>query len=484
MTESVSAGRADSPRGAGLASKPLGAPGEGSPRAADDRLRRQRRLPSAVARVAAVLAALLSALCMGPVAAKPVIEGWRTANGVPVMFVAAPEVPMFKVRVVFAAGSVYDGDTPGIAEFTASLLGDGTGDLDTDAFLLAMEETGAEFGAGALRDFAWVSLKSLSDPRHADPALALAAAALASPRFDPEDVARTRQQILAGFEQEKSSPGALIEKAMHHAVYGEHPYAHPSRGTPASIAALDRAALAAFHRRHYVTANAQVVIVGALTRERAAEIAARLVGDLPAGEKAARVPAATPLEKGQAVHIAFPGQQSHLMLAQPGITRHDPDYFPLVVGNHVLGGNGPVSLLFTEIREKRGLSYSVSSHFEPMAAAGPFVISLQTEHRREAEARAVLRETLTRFIAEGPDEAALAAARDNLIGGFPLRIDSNSKLLEYLTLMAYYDLPADYLETYTRAVAKVTAADVREAFARRIRLDRMIELTVGPGAAE
>jgi zinc protease len=186
---------------------------------------------------------------------------------------------------------------------------------------------------------------------------------------------------------------------------------------------------------------------------------------------------------GHEVHISFPATQSHLIFAQAGISRQDPDYFPLVVGNHVLGANRAVSLLFHEIREKRGLSYSVDSYFEPMAAAGPFVISLQTDHRRTREAREALEETLRNFIANGPDEAALAAARQNLIGGFPLRIDNNSKLAEYLTVIGFYDLPLDYLDTYPRAVAAVTGAQIRAAFGRRINLAKMAKITVGPAAS-
>ena len=424
------------------------------------------------------------ALCLMPalVWSSPRIEHWETTQGIPVLFVAAPEIPMLTLRVVFAAGSAYDGATPGLASLTSGLLGEGTQALSTDEFHRQMEATGAQLSAGATRDMAWVSLRSLTDPNNAEPALMLATAALSRPRFAKEDFARMRQQMLAGLQQEKGSPGSIADKAMRHAIYGDHPYARPSEGTEASVAAFALATVGAFYKRYYVADNALVVMVGAVTREAAARIAETLVADLPRGARAPAVPGVSPPIPGQSLRIDFPGEQSHILFAQPGISRHDPDYFPLVVGNHVLGGNGPVSLLFNEIREQRGLSYSVDSSFEPMAAAGPFVIRLQTDHRREQEAQKVLQATLGAFLAAGPSEAALLAAKHNLIGGFPLRIDSNSKLMEYLTVIGFYDLPLEYLDTYPRAVEAVTAAQIREAFQRRVRIANMAQITVGPRA--
>ncbi len=432
-----------------------------------------------------VLCTALVGWCLWPILAwsAPMIERWETANGVPVLFVAAPEIPMLKVRLVFAAGSAYDGAAPGLASLTSGLLGEGTRTLTADEFHRQMEATGAQFGGGALRDMAWVSLRTLTDPVYAEPALKLARAALTQPRFAAEDFARVRQQMRAGLLQEKNSPGALGDRAMLHAIYGEHPYANPSGGTETSVAAFTPAAAAAFYQRYYVSNNALLVMVGALTHEAATRIADTLVAKLPRGTHAPAVPPVVVPAAGQSVHIDLPGEQSHLLLAQPGITRSDPDYFPLVVGNHVLGGNGPVSLLFQEIRERRGLSYSVDSYFEPLAAAGPFVISLQTEARREREAQQVMHETLAAFLAEGPSEAALLAAKHNLIGGFPLRIDNNNKLTEYLTVIGFYRLPLDYLEAYPRAVEAVTVAQIRDAFQRRVRPDHMAQITVGPHLA-
>lgn len=422
---------------------------------------------------------------LGPaVAANPGIEHWTTGNGGRVYYVHAPEIPMVDIRMVFAAGSARDEATPGLAALTSALITEGAGALDADAFHARIEATGARFSAQALRETAWASLRSLVDPACLDPALALMRTALTEPRFDAAAFARQRDQALAGLKSEQESPADIADKAMFKAIYGTHPYASPISGTAASVAGLTSKDVAAFFERYYVAQNAVIAIVGAVDRADAARIAEALTEEMPAGTAAPPVPEVAALTAAQALHIEFPSLQSHVLLGQPGMTREDPDYFPLLVGNHVLGGNTMVSLLFEEIREKRGLSYSVDSSFEPMAQAGPFIASLQTKGSQQAEALKVMRETMARFIAEGPTEAALEAAKKNLIGGFPLRIDNNAKILEYLAMIGFYGLPLDYLDRYPERVRRVTVAEVRDAFKRRIDLARMAVVTVGRAAAE
>ncbi|HSV46689.1 MAG TPA: insulinase family protein, partial [Ramlibacter sp.] len=189
-----------------------------------------------------------------------------------------------------------------------------------------------------------------------------------------------------------------------------------------------------------------------------------------------------PLEGPSVQAIPFASAQAHVLIGQPGYRRNDPDYFPLLVGNYILGGSTFVSRLGTEVREKRGLSYSVASWFSPGLHAGAFTVSLQTRPDQAEQAVRVSREVLARFVAEGPTEAELKAAKDNLAGGFALRIDSNRKLLDQVASIAWNGLPLDYLDSWTRQVERVTVADVRAAFARKLQPDRMVTVTVGPVA--
>jgi zinc protease len=222
--------------------------------------------------------------------------------------------------------------------------------------------------------------------------------------------------------------------------------------------------------------------VGNITRAQAEAIADRLTRDLPQGSPAAPMPPVAAVT-GAERRIEHPATQSHIRIGAPAIARGDPDFFPLFVGNYILGGGGFVSRLTNEVREKRGLSYSVGSGFSPMLQPGPFTISLQTQKSQTDQALVVVRDTLARFVADGPTEAELTAARQNLVGGFALRIDSNSKILSNLAAIGWYGLPLDYLDRWTDQVERVSAPQIRDAFQRHVRPDRLITVVVGSGEA-
>jgi zinc protease len=189
-----------------------------------------------------------------------------------------------------------------------------------------------------------------------------------------------------------------------------------------------------------------------------------------------------PLAQASEQRIAFESAQAHVLMGQPGFKRDDPDFFALTVGNYILGGGGFVSRLTHEVREKRGLSYSVSSYFSPALHAGAFTLGLQTRPDQADQALQVAREVLARFVADGPTELELQAAKANLMGGFALRIDSNRKLLDNVANIAWNQLPLTYLDTWTQEVDKVTASDIRGAFQRKLQAQKMAIVVLG-GAA-
>jgi zinc protease len=209
-------------------------------------------------------------------------------------------------------------------------------------------------------------------------------------------------------------------------------------------------------------------------------VSERLTAGLAAGEPAPALPEVPDLPSRVVEELDFPSTQTHVYVGQPGMRRLDPDYFPLYVGNHILGGSGLVSLLMEEVREKRGLSYSVYSYFLPMTERGPFLMGLQTKNDQAAQAREVLMGTVRRFREEGPSEAELAAAKKNITGGFPLRIASNSKIVQYLAVIGFYGLPLDYLDRFSARVSAVTAEQIRDAFGRRVHPARFATVVVGP----
>ncbi len=413
--------------------------------------------------------------------ATPTIQHWKTSNGARVYFVAAPQLPMVDMRVVFDAGSARDGTRPGLALMTNALLDAGAGELDEEAIAEQLEGLGAQMSSTALRDMAMVSLRSLSESRYLDPATEIMAQVLSHPRFPEAVFQRERKRLLIALEGERQSPGAVAEKAFYRAIYGDHPYASPVNGTEESLQALQRDHLRAFHARYYVAANAVVALVGDLTRPQAERLAEKLVAALPKGEAAPALPEVKPLAEAVDESITHPSTQTHILVGQPGMSRTDPDYMALYVGNHILGGSGFGSRIMTEIREKRGLAYSAYSFFLPMRRKGPFQMGLQTRNETAAEAERLLRETLKRFIEEGPTEKELTAAKKNITGGFPLRIDSNRDILEYIAMIGFYGLPLDYLDTFNQRVEAVTIEAIQDAFRRRVHPQRLAAIRVGGG---
>ena len=411
--------------------------------------------------------------------AGPQIETWHTANGAKVLFVHAPEIPMLDVRVVFDAGSARDGEKPGLTALTNSLLSEGAGEWNADQIAERLERVGAELENGALRDMAWVGLRTLVEQPAMDTALETLAAIITQPRFDLEDLERQRQAMQVALRHSQQSPGSVAQKAFYHQVFGEHPYAIDSDGTEESLKALTGDDVRSTYRRYYVGRNAVVAIVGALERPAAEAIAERVTGGPAAREPAPELPQVAALSAPVLQQVDFPSTQSHIYLGQPGMRRKDPDYFALYVGNHILGGNGLVSQLSEEVREKRGLSYSVYSYFLPMREQGPFMIGAQTKNASADEALQVMREVVQRFIDQGPTEEELLAAKRNITGGFPLRIASNGKILQYLAVIGFYDLPLDYLDRFTDRVDAITAQQVQDAFRRRVDLERLVTIVVG-----
>jgi zinc protease len=262
-------------------------------------------------------------------------------------------------------------------------------------------------------------------------------------------------------------------------LYGEHPYAHPSSGTIDTVEKLTRDDLIRFHKQYYVASNAIIVLIGDISLRRARIITNQVLSGMAAGEKPSEQVKVMAQVKGDTIRTLFPSEQTHIYSGVAVIPRGDPDHVPLYVGNHILGGSGLVSKISDEVREKRGLAYSASSHFSPMKQLGPFTMGLQTRNDQADEALAVLQQTLADFINNGPSEAELESARKNITGGFVLRYDSNQKLAEYIAMIAFYDLPLDYLDTFTGTIDKISLDTVKDAYKRRLHPDKFLTVIVG-----
>ena len=407
------------------------------------------------------------------------IQHWQTANGARIYFVPAPELPIVDIGITFAAGSAYDGDQPGVAKLTSTLLDQGANGLSADEIAIRVETLGAQLSTGSARDMGYLTLRSLSDDAHLHPALEIFRDVLSKPDFNQKDLERERENLLVAIRSGDQSPSTIAGYQFFYASFGDHPYAARPVGTVEGLKKLGPEDLRTYYDKYYVARNAVVSIVGDLDRKAAGKMAEKLLSGLPAGQRASPVPTVPLLEKATENRIFHPSSQTHVRMGAPAIRRGDPDYFPLYLGNHILGGSGMVSRLFKEVREDRGLSYGVSSYLSPMEQAGPYLFSLQTKNTQVDEALAVLRETVQKFIDKGPTEAEIVSSKKNITGGFPLRIESNSKIREHVNMMAFYGYPLDYLDTFNDKVMAVTREQIMDAFHRRVFPDRMATIIVG-----
>jgi zinc protease len=411
--------------------------------------------------------------------AMPAIQHWDTKNGARVYFVPAPELPMVDVNITFAAGSARDAGHPGLANLTNMLLDKGAAGLSADEIAARVESLGARLSTDSARDMAWVSLRSLSDSAHLQPALDILRDVAGAPDFNQVDFDRERERMLVALRHGEQSPSTVAEYTFFKTVYGEHPYGSRPEGTEASLKALTRKQVRDFYRHYYVAANAVIGIVGDIDRAAAEALAERVTGKLQTGERATPIPPVNPLTVSVERRLFHPSSQTHVQMGAPGMHRGDPDYFPLYVGNHVLGGGGLVSRLNEAVREQRGLSYSVYSYFSPMQQDGPYLFSLQTRNDQVDEALAVMCETLQTFVEKGPTQEELTASVNNITGGFPLLIENNAKILSYIVMIGFYDLPLDYLETFNDKVRAVTREQIMDAYRRRVHPADMVTVIVG-----
>jgi zinc protease len=417
------------------------------------------------------------------------IQQWTQASGAQVYLVESPAIAMVDVQIDFDAGARRDpAAQAGLASVTTGMLDkgvlarDGAPAMDENALSEAWADLGAQFGAGATSDRMGFSLRSLTESGLLDKAVALAAREIAEPSFPDAIWQRERQRIQAALKESYTRPASIIGRAYAQAVYGTHPYGYET--TEATLARISVADMRALHAASVVACRARISMVGAVTRAQADAIAARLLSRLPQQPCASLPPLpevaeVAPLAQAEEKRIAFDSAQTHVLIGQPGYKRADPDYFALTVGNYILGGGGFVSRLTLEVREKRGLTYGVSSYFSPGLHAGAFTVGLQTRPDQAPRAVALVRDVLKEFVANGPTEAELKAAKDNLVGGFALRMDSNRKLLDNVSNIAWNRLPLDYLDTWTQQVDKVTAADIKAAFARKLQPEKMVTVILG-----
>ncbi len=419
------------------------------------------------------------------------IAHWQQPGGARVYLVESHNIPMVDVQIDLDAGSRRDpANQPGLASAAAGQLASGiraqpggqgpyARALDENQLGEAWADLGASFAASATGDRLSFSLRSLTDADLLEKAAQLAARQMAHPAYPEAVWLRDREKLAAALRESLTRPGTVAQNRFADAVYGGHPYGW--RSTPESLRRIGVADLQRWHAQALRPCRAVVSVVGDVTRAQADALVTRLLALWPQGRCEPQPPVAEvpELKAAQDIRVPFDSAQAHVLIGQPGFKRNDPDFFALLLGNHILGGGGFTSRLTHQVREQRGLSYSVYSYFSPALHAGAFTVGLQTRPDQAAQAVEVARQVVKDFVEKGPTEAELQAAKDNLIGGFALRIDSNRKLLDNVASIAWNQLPLDYLDRWSEHMAKVTGDDVRRAMARVLQPERMVTVVVG-----
>lgn len=406
---------------------------------------------------------------------------WQTEQGAKVVFIESRNQPILDVRVDFNAGSWRDSpQKAGLSALTLSLLQAGTTQYSEQALAEKLADQGARLSSSIETERAGLQLRTLSSEPQRTAALALLTDLLANPSFPVAAVEREKKRTIEGLKQAETDAASVADRLLTSAIYPNHPYGYEALTSIATVSRIQRADILAFWQQHYQAASATVTLVGDISQQDARDIAQSLTQKLPRPSSPQATLNKVPAVASQSlIKRPHSSSQVHIMLGMPLLQRYDPDYYPLLVGNYILGGGGFDSRLMKVLRDQHGLTYGVSSYMSPLREAGPFVIQLATEKKNADKAANLIDSVVQQFITQGPTAEELNQAKNHLIGGFPLRLDNNRKLLDYAAVIGFYGLPDDFLSAYTQRIAAVSREQIQQAFARRVASQQWQRVMVG-----
>lgn len=399
-------------------------------------------------------------------------------GGIKAWLVEEPSIPIVSMNVTWRGGASLDpAEKAGLAYLASSTMDEGAGELDSQAFQERLSDSAIQLGFDASKDGFSGSLKTLSE--NTDEAFRLFGSAVTDPRFDEEPVERIRGQILASLNRKLSDPDSLAGRAWFKLAFGDHPYAQPSEGTIDTMAEITREDLAVFAQTRLGKDNMLIGVVGDITAEELGLLLDNTFGDLPDKAEISAIPQTTPLSEAAIEIIPQDIPQSVVVFGGQGVKRDDPDYYAAYVLNYILGGGSFQSRLTEEIREKRGLVYSVYSYLYPMKAAGLQMGGFGTSNTSVKEALDLVEAELLRIREDGVTEEELAAAKTYLNGSFPLSLSSNDRIADILVAMQFSNLPIDYLNERSDLINAVTQDDIKRVAQKLLDPDKLIVVVAG-----
>jgi zinc protease len=415
------------------------------------------------ARCAAALVLVL--LALGSPARAVTIQPVESAGGVKAWLVEDHSLKVVTFAIAFRGGAALDpAAKAGLASLACDLLDEGAGTLDSTAYHAKVEDLATSLSFDADEDTVSVSLRSVT--ANLAPSLALLKLALAEPRFDAPAVARVKSQVIASIARSERQPRAIAEREWRKAMFGAHPYGRRVRGEAATVAAISADDMRGFVHDRFAKDVLLIGVVGDITPAQLKPLLDDTFGGLPAHAAEGTVLPLAPRAKGETLLVRLPIPQSVVVFGQPGIKRDDRDWYAALVVNDILGGGGFASRLVAEVREKRGLVYSVSTGLEPMAAGGVIVGGLGSENARVGQSIALVRAEWARMREDGPSAAELDAAKTYLTGSFPLSLDSTRRIARTLVAIMRDRLPITYLDQRNHLIDAVTLADAKRVAKR------------------
>ena len=429
-------------------------------------------------RIVALGIFVAAAFATGSAQAAAKIQKVVSESGIKAWLVEDRTVPIIAFNAHFRGGAALDPDgLEGLASFTSSTMDEGAGDLDSIAFQTRLRDLNVSLSFSANRDGFSADLRTLAENR--DAAFAMLKVALNSPRFDPEPVERIRGQIVQGLERDKTNPRLIAGRTFFSTVYAGHPYGRPTGGTVETISAITRADLAAFARRELTRDRLVIGVAGAISAEELKNLLDDTFSGLPATGAPINIPDIEPASIGKTLVVSLPVPQSSVIFGHGGLARDDDDFLAAYVLNYILGGGGFSSRLVIEVREKRGLAYSVYSYLYPLDHGALYLGGVGTRNARVAESLRIIRDELKRIGADGVSAAELADAKTYLTGAYPLRFDTNDKIAGILVGLQREDLGADYPDRRNSLIEAVTSEDLARVARRLIGDGELLTVVVG-----
>ena len=414
------------------------------------------------------------------VAAAPstIIQRVISPKGIEAWLVEDYTVPIVSLDFAMIGGAALDpADKAGLSYFMSGLLDEGAGTMNAQAFQEKLEENAIELGFSSSRDRIEGSLRTLA--RNVDQAVKMLALAVNDPRFDEDAVTRGRAQIIARLRRVETDPDNLVWKALNQRAYAGHPYGQPDKGSMTTVPNITRDDLVSAHKARLSRGRLRIAAVGAINASDLGKAIDKVFAGLPAREMHDQVADATFQGVGERLVTTLDVPQSTLALGRPGLGRKDPDFMAAYVVNHVLGGGSFTSRLWTEVREKRGLAYSVWSQMSTGRHSATFLAGTSTSNERVAESLRIIQDECARMAEKGPTKSELEQAMKYLLGSYALRFDTSRKIAGHLVEIQVEELGIDYIATRNEKLAAVTLAETRRAAGRMIGDARMLVSVVG-----